>query len=74
MGCGARPQLFFLFMSPPELLETPPRYVLDCVAVNLDSQKHGVSMSSKREHSYMQDGDHVPDRSPVRTRCSLIRI
>ena len=50
---------FLLYRSPPELLETPSRYVLDCVAVNLHSQKHVVSMSSKRERSFMQDGSHV---------------
>ncbi len=33
------PQLLSLYRSPPELLETPPRYVLDCVAVNLHNMK-----------------------------------
>ncbi len=59
MRWAAAPALKSLYRPPPELLETRPRYLLDCVTVNLHSQKHVVSMSSKREHSCMQDGDHV---------------
>ncbi len=44
---------FLLSRSPPELWETPPRYVLDRTPVNLHGQKHVVSMSWKREHFLM---------------------
>ncbi len=55
---------FLLYRPPPELGDTG-QDMSWTVAVNLQSQQHAVSVSSKRDHSFML-GYRIPEECYAR--------